>query len=87
MPTETTNMPRRMSVVSTSNAHRESADIDRNSIMMDLEVVFDNEEGSNDGDQIPARTAPPRPPVDDNEYRYWRLQGRSGRRNAEVGVM
>ncbi|KAI8584122.1 hypothetical protein K450DRAFT_296299 [Umbelopsis ramanniana AG] len=87
LPTETTTTPRRLSAGSDPNAHRGSADADRNSIMMDLEVVFDSEEGMNDGDQTHARTTPRRPPVDDNEYRYWRLQGRSGRRNAEVGTI
>ncbi|KAI9282967.1 hypothetical protein BC943DRAFT_362181 [Umbelopsis sp. AD052] len=85
LPVEPITTVRRLSAGSDSHAHRVSADIDRNSIMMDLEVVFDSEAGMNDGDQTHARTT--RLPVDDNEYRYWRLQGRSGRRNAEVGLI
>jgi hypothetical protein len=82
------NLARRASLAQPSSTPRTSVDVDRTSVMPEFQVVFDSgEEGNDDGAQISERVAPCEPAEEDTEYRYWRLQGRSGRRNAEVGQM
>lgn len=84
---ENPEFARRASILETAQAARQPEEIERPSITQELEVMFDRPDQGDNSDQTSERQAPKNTAEADVEYRYWRLQGGAGRRNAEIVPM